>query len=182
MTYFDLDDILAESQKFTGSFQVEVKDVGFLINSGDDSTINTKDKMEIPFWLVTALAHVIIAEDSIGNPQSLFSVERPEYLGKLANNFFKASPLNADLSVVSHFYKIVEKWCSFIEQPELVETVFEMLVSRASRINDLSFNASEMHSRENVEFLQTLDTFEKELFKVSMESYMETKDWLRKQG
>lgn len=178
--YFDLDDILAESQKFTGSFQVDVDNVGFLMNADPSSKISTKEKIELPFWLVTALTHIFISEDSQGNTKSVFSVERPEYLSKLASNFYKASPLNADLSVITHFYKIVEKWCSFIDQPELVETVFEMLVARAARINDLSFNASETHSRENVEFLQTLDSFEKQLFKISAESYSDTKTWIKK--
>lgn len=172
--YFDLDEILAESQKFTGSFEVDVHNVGALINSKDSARINKTDKLELPFWLVTSLSHVFISED-----RSLFSVERPEYLGKLATNFFRASPLNADLSVVSHFYKIVEKWCDFIDQPELVDTVFDMLVARAGRINDLSFNASEMHSRENVEFLQTLDAFEKDLFQISSESYNDSRNWMK---
>jgi GINS complex subunit 3 len=178
--YFDLDDILAESQKFSGSFQLEVDNIGFLMNADAKSKISIREKIELPFWLVTALTHIFINEDMRGNTKSIFSVERPEYLSKLANNFYKASPLNADLSIITHFYKIVEKWCSFIDQPELIDTVFEMLVARASKINDLSFNVSETHSRENVEFLQTLDSFERDLFKLSTESYSDTKAWMRK--
>lgn len=173
-SYFDLDDILSESQKFTGSFQYEVNNVGCLINSKNSAKISKTDKLELPFWLVEPLGHIIFNED-----ESLFSVERPEYLSKLATNFFKASPLNADLSVVSHFYKIVEKWCDFIEQPELVDTVFDMLVARASKLNDLSFNTSDVQSRENVDFLQTLDTFEKNLFHISTESYSDSRNWMK---
>lgn len=177
--YFDLDDILSESQKFTGSFQISVDNVGFLINSKDNTKIAKNEKIELPFWLLTALAHILIPKVGQNEPDSLFSVDRPEYFGKLATNFFKASPLNADLSVISHFYKIVEKWCNFIDEPQLVDAVFEMLIARAGKINDLSFNASEMHSRENVEFLQTLDSFEKDLFQVSTESYADTKKWIK---
>lgn len=175
--YFELDDILSESQKFTGSFNYEVNNVGFLINSKSNAKINKKDKLELPFWLIEALARVNI--NSKNNEEILFSIERPEYFSKLAINFFKASPLNSDLSIISHFYKVVENWCEFIEQPELIEVVFNMLVLRASKINDLSFNTSEIHSRENVEFLQTLDSFEKQLFQISSESYSDSRNWIK---
>ena len=179
MIYDDLDEILAESQKFTGTFQIEVENVGFLMNSHESSKITPSEKLELPFYLVNALSHIFISEEEGDNSRSLFTVERPEYLSKLATNFYKASPLNADLSIIEHFYKIVEKWCEFIEQPELVEIVYEMLITRAGRINDLSFNASEMHSRENLEFIQTLDSFEKKLFKISTHSYEEGKKWMK---
>lgn len=178
-SYYDLDDILAESQKFSGSFKIDVNDVGFLMNATPKSKIQTKDKVELPFWLVKILAQIFISQDDENNPETLFSVERPEYLSKLATNYYKASPLHADLSVTSHFYKIVEKWCSFIDQPALVDTVFEMLVARVGKINDLSFNVSENHTRENSEFLMSLDAFEKELFKVSSEAYADSKSWLK---
>ncbi|KAG0678793.1 DNA replication protein [Pichia californica] len=175
--YFDLDDILSESQKFTGSFKYDVDNVGCLINSKDSAKISKQDKLELPFWLVEALTRVRIGEED--NDEIIFAVERPEYLSKIATNFFKASPLNADLSTVPHFYKVVKNWCEFIEQPELIEIVFNMLVSRASKINDLSLNTSEMHSRENVEFIQTFDAFEKELFQTSAESYGNSRAWIK---
>lgn len=177
--YYDLDDILAESQKFSGSFKIDVDNVGFLMNATSKSKIQIKDKVELPFWLVKSLAQIFISQDDEENPQTLFSVERPEYLSKLATNYYKASPLHSDLSVTSHFYKIVEKWCSFIDQPTLVDTVFEMLVARVGKINDLSFNVTENHTRENSEFLMTLDAFEKELFKLSTEAYADSKTWLK---
>jgi GINS complex subunit 3 len=170
--YFDLDDILAESEKFTGSFQADMENVGFLMNGKPTNAITTREKIELPFWLVRQLTYVLLS-----GTKSLFTVERPEYLSKLATNFYKASPLNADLSVVSHFYKIVEKWCEFIEQPDLVDTVSDMLIKRASKINDFSFNASDMQSRDNVEFLQTLDAFERELLKTASNSYLDYKNW-----
>lgn len=176
--YFDIDEILAESQKFTGNFQIEVDNLGFLMNNASNAKISVKEKLELPFWLVTALTFITINEEFNGRARNIFSVERPEYLSKLASNFYKASPLNADLSVVSHFYKIVQKWCDFIEQPDLVDIVSDMLILRAGKINDLSFNISDSQSRENMEFLQTLDSHEKELLKVASESYNEYKIWL----
>lgn len=179
-SYYDLDEILAESKKISGSFKIDVNNVGFLMNATPKSTIQIKDKVELPFWLVKTLAQISISRDDEEILQTLFSVERPEYLSKLATNYYKASPLHADLSVTSHFYKIVEKWCSFIDQPALAETVFEMLVARVGKINDLSFNVTENHTRENSEFLMTLDAFEKELFKLSTEAYSDSKNWLKK--
>ena len=176
--YFDLDDILAESQKLTGNFQMEVDNLGFLMNNTNNAKITPREKLELPFWLITALTFITIHEESKGTTRNIFSVERPEYLSKLASNFYKASPLNADLSVVSHFYKIVQKWCDFIEQPELVDIVSDMLILRAGKINDLSFNISDSQSRENMEFLQTLDNHEKGILKVTSESYNDFKTWL----
>ncbi|KGK35210.1 hypothetical protein JL09_g5640 [Pichia kudriavzevii] len=42
MIYDDLDEILAESQKFTGTFQIEVENVGFLMNSHESSKITPR--------------------------------------------------------------------------------------------------------------------------------------------
>lgn len=173
--YFDLDDILADSQKFQGKFTVNLDNVNFLVNSNDDKLIiSNKDKIEIPFWLLRSLSTIFL-----NDRESIFNVERPEIFGYLAINFFKASPNNADLSILQYFYKIVLKWCSFIEEPILVNTVYEMLISRSGKINDFSFNLNENYSKENEIFLQSLDVFEKELYRCCVASYSDTRVWLK---
>ncbi|KAG7693404.1 hypothetical protein KL930_003992 [Ogataea haglerorum] len=75
------------------------------------------------------------------------------------------------------YYRIVTKWSHMFGDAELVGLISKALVDRASELNDLSFKLSDHFRGANLEFLNNLDSYEKQLFKSSHKSYKDLKIW-----
>ncbi|GME68937.1 unnamed protein product [[Candida] boidinii] len=153
MSYYDLDDILADSQKLPCKFSITVPGLGYL--QGQPGKKIKKDSiLELPIWLAEILAVCAVNsngnenqdneededEDNNNNTQSTFlQLIQPDYFSPKIINAIKADSLSLDLhSLLSNYYKIVIKWGWMFNDEELINVISKMLIQRSCEINDLS--------------------------------------------
>lgn len=173
MSYFDLDDILADGEKIPCRFNMTVPGLGYLEgNAGKDIEKNTK--VELPLWLAEVLAICELSEES---QSSFIDLSQPEFLNQKVINAIKANPLSVDLhSILSNYYRLSEKWAAMFSDSELIEIVLTMLKERAFEINNYACNANK---QTNSNFLYSLDEFEKKLYKTTAVSNKQMRNWLK---
>ena len=171
--YYDIDDILADSEKIPCRFNITVPGLGYL--EGNPGRAIEKDtKIELPMWLAEILAICEIGEE---NKQSFIDLSDPEFINTKVLNAIKTSAVSIDLhKLVPHFYTLIEKWCTMFSDEKLVEIILEMLKQRSMEINNFANNANK---NINSEFLYTLDEFEKSLYKVTAESNKQMRNWFK---
>lgn len=179
MSYYDIDDILAEGQKLPAKFNMSIPGLGYLIGRPGEE-IGEDDKVELPIWLAEILAICSTGADESEDPekQTFVRLIEPEFFSKQFLNFIKSDPLKISLGPYAYYYKIVSKWSYMFNDVELVELISKMLVSRAAEINDLSYKLNDQFTGDNQQFVNGLENFEKELFKTSHLCYKDMKKWL----
>ncbi|GME76020.1 unnamed protein product [Ambrosiozyma monospora] len=172
MSYYDIDDIIADGQVCHG--------LGYL-NGQPGEPIKENVKIELPLWLAQILATQLIdpSQSSQEEAQPILKLIEPEFFSKQFLNFIKSNSYKTNLSPYLFYYKLVCKWANMYNDTELVDLISKMLVDRASEINDLSFKLNDQFTGNNQEFLNGLDGFEKALFKTSHASFKDLKNWLR---
>ncbi|KAK6458402.1 uncharacterized protein RJT20DRAFT_126426 [Scheffersomyces xylosifermentans] len=171
--YYDLDDILADGEKIPCRFNITVPGLGYL-EGNPGKAINKDSKIELPLWLAEILA-VCVNLDESGS--SFIDLPEPEFLGTKVKNAIKTSPTSVDLhKLLPNYYRLVEKWCTMVPEPELIDIVMTMLKERSFEISNFAGNANKQI---NNEFIYTLDEFEKQLFKMTSESNKHMRKWLR---
>ncbi|OWB59649.1 hypothetical protein B5S29_g510 [[Candida] boidinii] len=155
MSYYDLDDILADSQKLPCKFSITVPGLGYL--QGQPGKRIKKDSiLELPIWLAEILAVCAVNsneneneneeedddQDNTNNNNSqntFLQLIQPDYFSPKIINAIKADSLSLDLhSLLSNYYKIVIKWGWMFNDEELINVISKMLVQRSCEINDLS--------------------------------------------
>lgn len=158
----------------------------------------------MPLWLARILAIVggdnEIADDGtqyeLDEPVPFVELLKPDIFSMKVINSAKASPTSLDLhSINAHFYSLAVKWIVLFEDKELASIVNEMLLERALEINShagsvhvatnttttgshLESHSSHPESNKGSMFLLTLDEFEKSIYKLSHDSYKQTKRWM----
>lgn len=173
MSYYDLDDILADGEKVPCRFNITVPGLGYL-EGNPGKAIEKDTKIELPLWLAEILAVCELLEES---QQSFIDLSDPEFINFNVLNAVKTSPINIDLhKLVPNYYKLIEKWCVMFNDKELIETIMIMLRERAFEINNFAGNSNKQI---NNEFLYTLDEFEKRLYKMTSESNKYMRKWLQ---
>ncbi|KAH3670784.1 hypothetical protein OGAPHI_001300 [Ogataea philodendri] len=159
---------------------------GMIINwylSGDAGhAIKENTKLELPIWLAEILAICSISDSSPSSENedgdtTFLKLLEPEFFSPAFLNFLKSDALMLNLSPYVFYYRIVTKWSFMFGDVELVELISKALIDRACELNDLSFKLNDHFSGNNLEFMNNLDGFEKQLFKNSHKSYKDLKSW-----
>ncbi|QPG73310.1 hypothetical protein FOA43_000620 [Brettanomyces nanus] len=190
MSYYDIDDILADSQRLPCKFNFSIPGLGYL-NGRPGDPIKENDKVELPIWLANILA-ICAAQNGEDNDadndeeenenspdkQAFIRLIEPEFFSKQFLNFIKSDPLRISLAPYAYYYKIVTKWSYLFNDTELVGLISKMFVTRASEISALSYKSNDQFSGGNREFLNGLEISEKDLFKTSHISYKDMKNWM----
>ncbi|CEP61049.1 DNA replication protein PSF3 LALA0_S02e05600g [Lachancea lanzarotensis] len=185
MSYYDIDDILADATKIPCRFNYNIPGLGYLEgNIGHD--IKKNAKVELPLWLGRVLAIVGGDADpsSVGEDEALSFIEliTPELLAPRVINAIKSGPATLDVrSINSHFYALAVKWATLFNDRELVEVLNYMLLERSQEIRNhaSSIDLENLaQGRDPGTFMLTLDEFEKVIYRNSHESCKETKQWM----
>lgn len=171
MGYYDIDDILADGERIPCKFNLLVPGLGYL-EGNPGKSIEKDTKLDLPLWLATVLAVCAILEET---DESFIDLLEPDFISPKVLNAIKADPKTVDLhSIMSHFYKLSEKWSSMYNETLLIETAMSMLKERALEIDNFASNATK-HVSSN--FLYSLDEFEKKLYRVTYESKKQMRAW-----
>ncbi|SCU98993.1 LANO_0F00408g1_1 [Lachancea nothofagi CBS 11611] len=182
MSYYDIDDILADANKFPCRFNYDIPGLGYLEgNIGKDIKINAK--VELPLWLARILA-IVGGDPGIGDEGALPFVElmAPDMLSPKVMNAIKSGPVTLDVhSINSHFYALAVKWATLFNDRDLVQILNYMLLERSQEINNFasSIQLEKLgRGRDMGPFMLTLDEFEKKLYRESHESCKDMKKWI----
>lgn len=169
--YYDLDEIIMENEKVPCKFNLTIPPSG-IIKNFFNQIIKKNNIFNLPLWLAEILASCELLE---GSSESFVDLVDPQFLDHKSINAFKTSAVSVDLQKISpNYFKLVEKWCSLFENPEIVDVVMKLFKERALLINN--FSNSINHS--NNTFLHTLDGFEKNMYRLVLESSFQIKQWL----
>ncbi|EGV64475.1 hypothetical protein PSN45_004784 [Yamadazyma tenuis] len=172
--YWDVSDILASSEKIPTRFNFTVPGIGHLDNQ-PGKAIKKDTKVELPFWLAQSLAVAPVSGDA-----SIIMLLAPDALNNTVQNAIKSDPVSIDLhSIAPNFYILAERWCALFTDEELSETLKKLCKERAYEINNFASNTSKQI---NNNFILSLDEFEKKLYKRTMESNRNLRDWLNDQA
>lgn len=171
--YYDLDDILADSEKLTCKFNITVPGLGYL-EGNPGKPIHEDTKLELPHWLSGILATVAIDEDSNIN---FLDLADPDIIKEKVINAIKTDPLAVDLhKLTPYYYSLILKWGNLYTDKTLIANVMNCLKARSLEIYNFSNNANKTL---NNEFLYTLDEFERALFKLTSDSNKSMRKWLK---
>ncbi|OBA28637.1 GINS complex, Psf3 component [Hanseniaspora valbyensis NRRL Y-1626] len=185
MSYYDLDDILADSVKVPTKFNYTVPGLGYLENN-PNKPLNKNNKLDLPLWLAKELAVLEISENN-GNIH-LIELITPEIFHQRITNIIKSDSTSLDAySLCPYFYTVYEKWAYFYSSKKISELAVDMLRSRGVKINNYASFKSNSSSNKtsyfnesaSTDFMQTLDEFEKKLFILSQESYQQMNTYLQ---
>lgn len=170
--YYDLDDILADSEKIPSRFNLTVPGLGYL-EGNPGKSIQKDTKLELPLWLAEVLAICLLLEKS---NQSFIELEEPNFISSKVLNAIKTNPVSVDLhSILPSYYKLTEKWASMFNEKELIAIVMQMLKERAFEINNYASNANKQI---NNNFIYSLDEYEKTLYKITAASNKNMRRWM----
>lgn len=181
MSYYDIDDILADASKFPCKFNYDIPGLGYL-EGNPGKSIKKNAKLELPLWLARILA-IVGGEQEHEDEEALPFVEllAPETFSSRVINAIKSGASTLDVhSISAHFYSLAIKWATLFNDQELVKVLNDMLVERGQEISNFASSVStdsHMHS-ETGTFMLTLDEFEKQLYRDAHESCKEMKRWM----
>lgn len=171
MSYYDLDDILADAEKVPCRFNILVPGLGYL--EGQPGKAIQKDtKIELPLWLAEILAICELLEES---QQSFIDLLQPDFISPKVINAIKTSPTSVDLhAILPYYYRLTEKWASMFSDSELATVVSDTLKRRSLEIYNHANSATKQ-----LNFIYSLDEYEKEVFKKTSESSRSMRQWLK---
>lgn len=171
MGYYDIDDILADSEKVPCRFTLTVPGLGYLEGS-PGKPIEKDTKVELPMWLAEVLATSLVLAET---DDSFVELLQPEFLGPKVLNAIRADPNSVDLhTIASNYYRLTEKWLALFNDAELVEVAMAMLKERSVEIDNYASNTLK-HMNSN--FLYSLDEFEKALYRATYDSKKQMRAW-----
>jgi GINS complex subunit 3 len=173
MSYYDLDDILADGEKIPCRFNMTVPGLGYL-EGNPGKPIEKNTKVELPLWLAEVLAVCELLRES---QLSFIDLSQPDFLGPKVLNAAKANALAIDLhSILPNFYTLAQKWAAMFNDGALIEVVLTLLKERALEINNFASNANKLTSNS---FLYSLDEFERRLYRVTAASNRQMRNWIK---
>lgn len=183
MGYYDIEDILAESEKFPCKFNYEIPGLGYL-ESRSGKSISKNTKLELPYWLTKVLATVFGEQEHVDEePQPFIQLLGPEIFSSKVLNAIKFDECALDVHAISsHFYALGIKWAALFSDMELMEVLNKMILGRAQEINNhassVSLDPEVLSSNAKAHFHSMLDEFEKVLYRDAHNSYKRSKQWL----
>ncbi|QEU63036.1 Psf3 [Kluyveromyces lactis] len=185
MGYYEIDDILADGTRFPCRFNYEVPGLGYL-EGNPGRPISKNAKLELPLWMVHLLAVVGAQsnEDSrVEEPLPFVELLPPDLFAPRVLNAIKSGATSLDLHSISpHFYTLAEKWATLFSDKELSQVLKDMLLERGQEINNHAISVSMFSNRnqtnDSAVFLQTLDEFEKTIYRDTNVNCKEMKKWL----
>ncbi|KAI8801755.1 hypothetical protein BJ742DRAFT_835442 [Cladochytrium replicatum] len=148
--YFDLDDILAEQQRLSGAFRIQVPDMGFLESRGEQHLLPNV-KVDLPFWLMSSLAE-----------KDLVALDPPKCFNQQVRDDIVADPAAVNLHARNpYFYEFGLRVVDLMLDKELHQTLERGFRGRLGLIMDIAKTPNIRIQLD--EFAQSLDETEREL-------------------
>lgn len=183
MGYYDIDDILSDGTRFPCRFNYEIPGLGYL-EGNPGRPVSKNSRLELPLWMVHLLAVVgAQVDENEEEPLPFVELLPPDLFAPRVLNAIKSGASSLDLHSISpHFYRLAQKWATLFSDKELSQVLKDMLLERGQEINNHAVSVSLVKIRgqlnDSAVFLQTLDEFEKSLYRNTNNSCKEMKKWL----
>uniref|UniRef100_A0A914X374 DNA replication complex GINS protein PSF3 n=1 Tax=Plectus sambesii TaxID=2011161 RepID=A0A914X374_9BILA len=173
MAYFDLDEILATSQKVTckadENFSEEILTLlgqGRTHDSSEHRRRQKETKVEIPFWLLEAL----MAKNS-----QFATIELPRSYKSAFRQVLEADPVTVDMNRIGPYFYLFGCKLASLSPPERAQLATSLVQTFMGRVSWVMSRAQ--HSK-NDQRPNTLDKFECRLYDVSVASEADFSNWM----
>ena len=166
--YWDIDACLSEETRVPGIFTVDAVNLGYLDPSTEDEDLEAGTKVELPFWLLTALA-----------ARNMVAVESPSFYGPKFRSELLADPSVLDIrSRCPFFYNLGVAATAIFADDELLPSLMKCLVARYRKILDTSQNS---HNEDTSKFTRNLTHLELELYRAGYRGAEQYFRWKNRQ-
>jgi GINS complex subunit 3 len=169
MSYYDIDDILAEAEVLPCVFNTDGVDLGYLDLSTQHADLKKNAKVELPYWLTTYLAD-----------RNYVKLDVPSCFGNAYRIQLLADPRAANLKDrCFYFYELGLKIAILINDA----TITDMLqVVLASRLQDIIIREVVHRNTDFNNFTAKLSNVEEKLFDIKYRSAVKYERWLTGQS
>ncbi|KAJ1919146.1 DNA replication protein [Mycoemilia scoparia] len=143
--YFDIDDIMAQTQRVPCIFNIDVDGLG-TDSMSESTTVSRNTRLALPFWMADKL-----------NEEEVVDMEAPKAFSKRAKRMFGASSVHVDMhNLCPYFYKLGGKIAEM--DPELPDVLGGVFMERIQMLADA---AQRSHAQDVADFVSQLDETEK---------------------
>ncbi|KAN0027931.1 hypothetical protein ACTFIV_009757 [Dictyostelium citrinum] len=168
MSYFDINDILAEEQKITCNFFYDAYNLGQLEEGSRDPDMKKGSKVDLPYWMALALAK-----------SNFVSVIMPtEYQDEYKNQLI-ADPNVISMRLFPYYDKIGVQLSDFFGDRKLKLLLFKVFRERFLNIYKNSINLKETDISK---ILGNLTYQEREVFSNGYKSSNDYDKWISRKG
>ncbi|XP_013379345.1 DNA replication complex GINS protein PSF3 [Lingula anatina] len=166
--YMSIDDIISTNERIPCKFQVQVQRLGFLDSSSDTDHIQPNTKLELPFWLATALCN---------RRRHIVAVDMPKQYKEGYREILTADANVVDLHKLGPYYYTFGSHLLCFELPEtpdIAKSLLQTFQSRLRKIMDASQNA---YYEDTTNLTAKLDEMERDLFKCGQQGLRDFQRW-----
>ncbi|KAJ4457465.1 putative 40S ribosomal protein S17-B [Paratrimastix pyriformis] len=163
MSYYDLDEILAEEQVIPVQFKREAADLGHLDPSSLEDRLAKDARVELPLWMGKSLLEHNIAR--VGNPK---------HLAADFQSMVTAAPTHVNLSPHPYYYEVGCQMARLTRERGLVPYLVRSFADRFQMILQTCHNCDDS---DRGKFLQKLTVSEVKLFNAGNESLDRYRHW-----
>eukprot|EP00466_Bigelowiella_natans_P004228 jgi/Bigna1/129567/aug1.9_g4275 len=150
-SYYDIDDILIESEPVTVSFRIDATDLGYLDPNGISDDVKEDAKVQVPFWLAESL-----------KKRNVVDINIPDYLGKAFEKNFLAEPEAMDLRerCPPHFYELGQRLSELFQDPSITGMLLKGL---GARFREIIVRSTVWRANTHAPFVSKLALLEEEI-------------------
>lgn len=161
--YWDVDAILAEGEKVPVVFKTDANRVGYL-EGAKQHHISAGTQLELPLWMIETLAM-----------NDVIQLKYPKAFGTTIRRSLNASTTHVNLHRLSpYFYTFGVKFTSIVDDDALNRVLVKAFTGRTESI--MCYTQGPGRS-DVVEFMNTLDETEMQLYKLGLRSHHDMKKW-----
>ncbi|CAG2106970.1 unnamed protein product [Medioppia subpectinata] len=168
--YFDINDILANSQRVVSTFVTRVPAVGPVLDpTGDTADVEVGSKLELPLWLAREL-----------HSEGLVDITVPKGFNRTYREILEADANCVDLHKLCPNYYRVGHHLSRMglhESEDIAASLVETFHQRYHRIVNYSQSATSDTVHQIQQFVGQLDNEEKPLFAAGKQALDQMKEW-----
>ncbi|KAM9956868.1 hypothetical protein ACTFIR_003603 [Dictyostelium discoideum] len=168
MSYFDINDILAEEQKITCNFFYDAYNLGQLEEGSRDPDMKKGSKVDLPYWMALALA----------KSNFVSVIMPPEYQDEYKNKLI-ADPNVISMRLFPYYDKIGVQLSDFFGDRKLKLLLFRVFRERFLNIYSQSINLKETDISK---ILGNLTYQEREVFSNGYKSSNDYDKWMSRKG
>ncbi|KAL1923809.1 uncharacterized protein VTP21DRAFT_8789 [Calcarisporiella thermophila] len=172
--YYNIDSILAETQRVQAGFNQDVEGIGWLIGEEDEAKISAGKKVEIPLWLAEGLAR-------FGRDYDYVQLYLPKFLGPRGMANLSAGPTSINLrQLCSYYFTFGMKIVELLDDKKLTQLLRTTYRVRLREIMDRSQIGGDFFQDQG--FIEKLDVMEQELLRVGIEATNQFQSWWERSG
>ncbi|PKI85076.1 Psf3p [Malassezia vespertilionis] len=127
LDYWNVEDIITESQRLPCVFNVDVPGLGYLEDSGE-ADMHKHARVELAYWM----AHLLAA-------YNIVTIQQPRAYGPRVRSALDASPVAVQLrTLLPHWYAMGIRLAQLLDSEDLRAALYKTYMGRLARIYELS--------------------------------------------